>query len=97
TFVDTTRNYIEPFAGSAALFFALKPTRATLADLNGHLINAMRQVRDDPARVFTSLRQMDRSERTYYRVRSAFNKAAPFGLKSAVQFIYLNRNCFNGL
>ena len=40
--------YIEPFAGSAALFFSLRPRRGMLADLNGHLVNAMRYVRDQP-------------------------------------------------
>ena len=47
-YLDADHSYIEPFAGSAALFFCLKPRQGTLADLNGHLVNAMRQVRDRP-------------------------------------------------
>jgi DNA adenine methylase len=32
--------YIEPFAGSACLFFALEPADAVLGDFNQHLIEA---------------------------------------------------------
>ena len=31
--------YVEPFAGSACLFFALCPKRAILGDINDELIN----------------------------------------------------------
>ena len=89
--------YIEPFAGSAALFFSLKPQRAVLADLNGHLINALRHVRDRPHDVHARLTRLRRTSRAYYTNRNRFNSLAPHGIDSAVLFIYLNRNCFNGL
>jgi DNA adenine methylase len=89
--------YIEPFAGSAALFFSAQPRSATLADLNGHLINAMRQVRDRPRELYDELTRLQRSSHAYYAARSQFNRITPHGLKSAVLFVYLNRNCFNGL
>ncbi|MDQ7251450.1 DNA adenine methylase [Dongia sedimenti] len=95
--VPTNSNYVEPFAGSAALFFSLRPQKAVLADLNGHLINAMRQVRDNPLRIHRSLARMPRDEGSYYRAREEFNGELPQGIRSAVLFIYLNRNCFNGL
>ena len=91
------RHYIEPFAGSAALFFSLKPPSATLADLNGHLVNALRQVRDRPQDLHRRLVSVPRNPSAYYAARQKFNQAKPYGLVSAVLFVYLNRNCFNGL
>jgi DNA adenine methylase len=32
------KRYVEPFAGSACLFFAIKPPKAILGDLNSELI-----------------------------------------------------------
>lgn len=40
---------------------------------------------------------IERSAEEYYSVRSRFNKTKPYGLESTILFIYLNRNCFNGL
>lgn len=94
---DPARHYVEPFAGSAALFFELGPASAILGDLNGHLINAMRQVRDRPSEVHRRLGAFERSPDAYYEVRERFNEGSRFGIDAAVDFIYLNRNCFNGL
>lgn len=89
--------YVEPFAGSAALFFASTPSAAILGDQNGHLINAMRKVRDCPVKLYDWLSSLDRSAEAYYVFRQRFNELPSSGLESAVLFIYLNRNCFNGL
>jgi len=90
--------YIEPFAGSAALFFAQSPQSAILGDLNGHLINALRAVRDDPTAIHERLEVLPRNSETYYRIRTEFNRnTRHYGPSPAVQFLYLNRNCFNGL
>jgi len=94
---ETAEQYIEPFAGSAALFFSLKPKSGILADLNGHLINAMRHVRDDPVGLHRRLTRLQRSQVEYYKIRDHFNEMRPFGSDAAVMFVYLNRNCFNGL
>ncbi|NSY44337.1 Dam family site-specific DNA-(adenine-N6)-methyltransferase [Agrobacterium tumefaciens] len=89
--------YVEPFAGSAALFFERSPSRALLGDLNGHLINAMRQVRDKPDDLHSMVSVLSREAGEYYRRREQFNSLKPHGLEAAVLFVYLNRNCFNGL
>jgi DNA adenine methylase len=96
-YTDPKLQYVEPFAGSAALFFALKPRAAILGDLNGHLINALRAVQDQPKEVHRLLEAIPRDADSYYEVRSEFNELKPFGLHAAALFIYLNRNCFNGL
>ena len=94
---DDSRHYVEPFAGSAALFFELGPTSGTLGDLNGQLINALRYIRDHPRDVHAQLMLLERSPEAYYRIRDLFNASSSFGIEAAVHFIYLNRNCFNGL
>lgn len=94
---DPNRQYIEPFAGSAALFFELEPSSGILGDLNGHLINALRQVRDRPADLHRRLSELERNPESYYAVRDRFNEGSRFGIEAAVDFVYLNRNCFNGL
>jgi len=96
-FSNQSCHYVEPFAGSAALFFSVRPSRGTLADLNGHLVNAMRHVRDDPKGLHRRLVAMPRNSEAYYKARCKFNELRPFGIQAAVLFVYLNRNCFNGL
>ena len=39
--------YIEPFVGGGALFFALSPDKAIIADSNPELINMYRQIADN--------------------------------------------------
>lgn len=94
---NTYDRYVEPFAGSAALFFAIKPPSASLSDLNGSLVNAMRWVRDDHVAVLAMLRMMDRDCDSYYERRAELNEAKGDDVRSAALFIYANRNCFNGL
>ncbi|ARS66144.1 Dam family site-specific DNA-(adenine-N6)-methyltransferase [Sinorhizobium meliloti] len=89
--------YVEPFAGSAALFFERSPKSALLGDLNGHLINTMRHVRDRPTELYAMVIELSRSPDEYYCKREQFNTLKPHGLEAAVLFVYLNRNCFNGL
>ena len=43
--------YVEPFAGSAAIFFHLRPASAVIADTNRELIESYAAVRDDWAKV----------------------------------------------
>lgn len=88
--------YVEPFAGSACLFFALKPKNALLSDTNRDLIITYLAVKDHPRAVYNRLNKIPIGEKSYYRVRSQ----APENLDDnsrAARFIYLNRFCFNGL
>jgi DNA adenine methylase len=65
----TFSNYYEPFAGGAALFFALKPSKAVLCDNIFDLINCYIQVRDNPKEVIDCLGKYKNSESEYYRIR----------------------------
>lgn len=91
------KRYVEPFAGSACLFFALRPPKAILGDLNPELIATYLEVKyriDGVLDELKALRPEDKEE--YLRLReidiSTMNTAA-----RAARFIYLNRYCFNGI
>jgi DNA adenine methylase len=92
--LEAGRRYSEPFLGGGAVFFALQPERALLADLNAELIEVFAAVQDDVEAVVEALQPLKNDEDTYYRVRrSRPRKAAT----RAARFIYLNKTCFNGL
>lgn len=86
--------YVEPFLGSGAVFFALRPRTAVLADTNEELIACYRGVRKDAASVVERLLAYSTDEETYYRVRAQRPRT---DLSRAARFIYLNRTSFNGL
>ncbi len=50
--------YYEPFLGSGALSFALKPKKAQLSDINANIINTYVALRDDPNRIIRELKTM---------------------------------------
>ena len=88
--------YIEPFLGSGAVFFNIRPAQSVLSDLNHALINTYRAIRDDWASVVFGLEahQARHSRAYYYRVRSS---QPTDKFERAARFIYLNRTCWNGL
>jgi DNA adenine methylase len=90
------KRYIEPFAGSACLYFALAPKRGILGDNNESLIEVFRAVRSEPDRLFDRMCRIRRDAATYYRWRDK-NPGALDEETRVVRFLYLNRNCFNGI
>ncbi|MGV1926550.1 DNA adenine methylase [Agrobacterium tumefaciens] len=95
-FLAFDRQYIEPFCGSAAFYFESLPANAALNDLNSHLIDCYRSVRDQPFEVWQQYDALEVSETNYYNVRARFNEMHRSHLKSAL-FVYLNHYCFNGI
>jgi DNA adenine methylase len=93
---DRHKRYIEPFAGSACLFFELRPRAAILGDSNRELIDLYRAVKADPKPIFERLVRIPRNAETYYRWR-AKNPRTEDRATRALRFLYLNRNCFNGI
>src|ERR1700675_1172718 len=82
--------YVEPFAGSACLFFALKPPKAILGDLNPELIATYIEVKYRIAAVLRELKRLKPEDKEeYIRLReidiSTMNPSA-----RAARFIYLN-------
>ena len=90
------RRYVEPFVGSAALFFAIRPRQALLSDINSDLIEAFALIRDDAAAVYERLIGLPLGPESYYGLR-AENPAILKPVDRAARFIFLNRFCFNGL
>lgn len=88
--------YIEPFAGSACLFFELQPKKAILGDINEELTNTYYELKADAEAVIRSLSRFRPNEQEYYRIRS-LDPSKLLGPRRAARFIYLNRFCFNGL
>lgn len=91
------RRYVEPFCGGLAVVLGLQPARALLNDINPHLINFYRHLRDGmQPRI-----EMRNDEQLFYRHRDRFNRLIQNGgaksSEAAELFYYLNRTCFNGL
>lgn len=91
---STFGRYFEPFAGSAALFFFLRPRSAMLLDVNSDLVDVYRNVRDSVDLVIDRLRALKIREDEYYRIRAWRPTSS---IAKAVRFLYLNRTAFNGI
>jgi len=88
--------YIEPFFGGGALFFALQPEKAVIADSNPELINLYQQVAGNVKKVISYLCKYVNTKEEFYRVRAeSWETMAPE--EAAARTIYLNHTCFNGL
>ena len=88
--------YFEPFVGGAALFFALRPGAAVLADSNERLIKTYRGVAEDVEQVIALLRTWPHDRDLFLKLRRA-DTASMNDAEVAAWFIYLNRTAFNGL
>lgn len=88
--------YVEPFAGSACLFFELAPQAAVLGDKNRELIELYRVVQDEPKRLYDRLCRIRRNLKSYLCWRDLEPKQLDRETR-ALRFLYLNRNCFNGI
>lgn len=90
------KRYLEPFAGSACLFFHLEPKRAIIGDLNEHLIETYEAIVDDAEQVLLLARLWPNRSSVYYDVRKLSQKSLT-RFERAARFLYLNRFCFNGI
>jgi len=88
--------YIEPFLGSGAVFFHLRPDRAILGDSNTELVNTYFAIKSNWKLVFRYLRQhhSQHSRNYYYKIRDSRPRSE---VSRAARFIYLNRTSWNGL
>ncbi|HEY9896851.1 MAG TPA: DNA adenine methylase, partial [Candidatus Sericytochromatia bacterium] len=92
--------WIEPFLGSGVVAFNLAPKRSLLTDTNQHLIAFYQSIQtDDINRKIVAEFLQDQGDRLliigadyYYEVRDRFNRSA-----SPLDFLFLNRSCFNGV
>ncbi len=92
--------YLEPFAGSGALFFSLCPQRAYLSDTNPQLMNCYQVVKSNVEALIQQLEKHVYEKDYYYQIRSADREelfADWSAVEQASRFIYLNKTCYNGL
>ncbi|HHY45111.1 MAG TPA: Dam family site-specific DNA-(adenine-N6)-methyltransferase [Firmicutes bacterium] len=91
------RRLVEPFCGGLAVTLGLFPRRALLNDINPHLINFFRWVRDG----LTIDLEMRNDKALYYQYRNRFNELIALqqqdSKEAAALFYYLNRTGYNGL
>ena len=99
------KTYAEPFAGGAALFFALASERAhgersferaILCDRNEELVACYRAVQADVNAVIEALKSFRHDRELFYEVRAQDTRGMS-DVARAARFVFLNHTCFNGL
>jgi DNA adenine methylase len=86
--------YYEPFLGGGAMYFAGRPSKAVLSDLNRTLITTYEALQSDVEKVISTLRQYPYDEDFFVELR-ATRPRVPH--RVAARLIYLNKAAFNGL
>lgn len=97
---DGQGRWIEPFLGSGVVAFNLAPRAAVLADTNRHIIALYAAIQSGEIRAGTVKAFLAAEGRKlelggadyYYEVRERFNDKA-----NVLDFLFLNRSCFNGV
>lgn len=98
--------WVEPFAGSAALFFKLQPRRALLNDRNARLISFYQTLCTTPISLFDEI--IDMARRYEHERHGPLQKKALYlqwrdglaektGVELAARVYAVNKLCFNGL
>ena len=93
---ETYGRYIEPFFGGGALFFALAPKNAVIADSNAEIISLYRQLAKGAGAVIAAMKGHAYDEAHFYAVRAQSFESLS-SVEAAARTLYLNRSCFNGL
>lgn len=88
--------YVEPFLGSGAIFFSIRPQKAILSDVNPELIETYNAIKRNWKLVQRELKKHHNNhcEKYYYKIRESQPKSIS---SRAARLIYLNRTCWNGL
>lgn len=92
--------WVEPFCGSCVVALNVQPKKALLCDTNIHIIRFYQDIQRGqitPALVKAFLTEegeklKSQGEPYYYLVRERFNEKP-----SSLDFLFLNRSCFNGV
>lgn len=88
--------YHEPFVGGGAVFFHLRPKRASLADMNPALIEAYQVIAESVEAVIEYLGTCRHTEDFYYRLRG-LNPDRLNSVRRVGRLLFLNRTGYNGL
>ena len=90
------QNYIEPFAGSAALYFKIQPKASILGDINSSVVALYQAVAENPEKVHEHLASFRLDSNGYYSARS-MDTSAMTTHERAARLIFLMKGCFNGV
>ena len=97
--------YYEPFVGGGAVVFELLPEKALINDINKALINAYKQICNEPESFIKEVNHLDSEiwedgKEYYYFLREQYNDKLmkeEFDIELAALFVFINKHCFNGL
>lgn len=92
--------WIEPFMGSGAVGFNIAPHNAVFADINPHIINFYNDIKHNKLTTYIVKSYLENEGEKlikfdtehYLKVRDRFNAE-----HSPLDFLFLNRACFNGM
>lgn len=93
---NSFERYVEPFAGSASLFFEIEPKESILGDLNSCVIDVYRAIQTDAEAVAATLDGIPKTSEAYYQLRS-LDPAQLSLVQRAARLIFLMKACFNGV
>ena len=94
--------YHEPFMGSAALFFALRPARAVLSDANTRLTRTFGGIQDSleevlvPLHIYAEMYEKH-GPAFYSHARDSIDPDALTTPELAAWFVFMNKTGFNGI
>lgn len=88
--------FVEPFLGGGAVFFAVQPSRAILADINPDLIELYEEIKKHPSKIWEIFREFPPTKEGYYSIRDSSFDHEERSFKAA-RTLYLNRTCFKGM
>jgi DNA adenine methylase len=88
--------FAEPFVGGGAVFFALNPKNALLADINEELIDLYRGIRLYPRKVWEIYKSFPTTKKAYYEIRAMEIDKKTLAFRAA-RTLFLNRTCFKGM
>lgn len=99
---ETYGRYFEPFVGGGALFFDLAPEKAVINDFNEELINAYRQIKNNPAELINLLiKHKENNSKEYYLELRSVDRDGRISrmteVERAARILYMLRVDFNGL
>ncbi len=94
--IDEINRYYEPFVGSGAVFFHLRPARSFLSDQNEKLIEVYQQIQSNVEALIEALRPHQNESDYYYAIRAQKPEELT-AVQRAARFIFLNKTCYNGL
>lgn len=92
--------WYEPFMGSGVVGFNIRPKNAIYSDSNPHIINFYNSIKNKDITPFIARdflenegSKLSKDGQNYYNfIRSRFNKDG-----NPLDFLFLNRSCFNGM